>query len=58
MRVPRVLGGLTFTGGDHSRAGGVDDFRFESDEATLYEALRRLEAVKDAICVLQKVVED
>lgn len=58
LKVSGVMGELSFTGGKHIRRGGIDDFVFEGDEATLTEALLRLEAVKDAICVLQYVVEE
>lgn len=58
LKVLEILGGLAYTGGNHTRQGGIDEYVFEGDEATLTEALRRLEALPEAICVLQEIVED
>lgn len=58
LKVLEVSGGLAYTGGNHTRKGGIDEYVFEGDQATLTEALRRLEVLPEAICVLQEVVED
>lgn len=58
LKVLGVVGGPSFTSINQARAGGVTDFRFKGAEATLTEALSRLERVKDAICVLEEVTED
>lgn len=58
LKVVEVVAGLAFTGGNHTRQGGIDEYVFEGDEATLTDAQRRLISVPEAICVLQEVVED
>ena len=58
LKVVELLGGLAFTGGDFTRKDGRDVFLFEGDEATLSEPQRRLEALPEAICMRQEIVED